>query len=85
MNILLALNFHIQPDRELQGIVRVTWEAETVINEQEFVGSIAIAVENLLASFYRSPVFIDQAKRSFARVLVHAKPFEFFICVLIAV
>ena len=85
MDILLALNFHIQPHWELQGIVRVSWEAETVINEQEFVRSVSIAVENLLSSFYRPTIFIDQAKGSFARVLVHTEPLKFFICVNVAI
>ena len=43
-------NRHIKAQWELIAIISVPWEAEAVIYQEEFVGSIAVAVVDLFTS-----------------------------------
>ena len=49
----------IEAHRELIAVISIAWEAETVVYQEELVGSIAIAVEDLLTRLYCLSVLVD--------------------------
>ena len=51
--------WYIEAHRELIAIVSVPWEAEAIVYQKEFVRSIAVAVEDLLARLDRLSVLVD--------------------------
>ena len=51
--------WYIEAHRELIAVISVPREAETIVYQKEFVRSIAVAVEDLLARLDRLSVLVD--------------------------
>ena len=73
------LNRHVEPHRELVRVVLVVREAEAVIEQQELVRTVSVAVEDLIARFNRLPRLIYQGKVGLIFVLLRIIPIELFI------
>ena len=51
--------WYIHAHRELIAVISVPWEAKAVVYQEEFVRSIAVAVEDLLARLDCLSVLVD--------------------------
>ena len=78
----LFLDRNVEPQRKLVRIILVVWEAEAVIEQEELVGSIAVAVENLLTGLYHLSILVDQREVGVIRVLLRLKPIKFLISLI---
>ena len=72
----------IKTHRELKRVVTISREAESVVEQQELVRAITIAVEDLLSSLHCFPILVDKVEVSIIYDSLWIKPIELFVRLL---
>ena len=75
----LILDRYVEPHRELVRVVLIVREAEAVVEQQELVRTVSVAVEDLIACFNRLPRLVHEGEVGFVLVLLRIIPIELFI------
>ena len=72
----------VQSDRDLVAVIAVAWETEAVIEQQELVGAVAVAIKNLITCLECLSVLVHKCKVSVISHCLGDKPIELLIGLL---
>lgn len=78
------VSVRVQAEWELIGVVAVTGEAESIVEQEELVRTIAIAVEDLISGLDCFPILIDVAEIGALGARIRIKPVKLLIRLLAA-
>ena len=73
----------VKPQMKLKRVVKIVWKAESIVDQQEFVRAITVAIEELISSLHCSSSLINHSEISGVDMLVSLKPGELFLRVIV--